>query len=296
MKDYKTNRLEFIRTCGLGMSALPAVWCEAADIPKTQKPKLRFAAASDLHFGQGKTPFKESTDNMVKWLNQEKESKGLDAVFLNGDLTHDSSPALISLRDNHLKKLKAPYYTIKGNHDFLDTNPNSATSSWQKIWGHPANHVFKQDDFAFILADTSAPRNAGTYLAVDLNWLKIQLEEHSSAAGIFVFIHIAQRKAKVDGWPAHGVHQPDEAKKGEEVMRLLESTDNVRAVFHGHNHRETGHLVSGDLRYFFDSHIGGSWGAKKGYRIVEIYDDNRMTTYQWNAEDGKILNQDTLKG
>ena len=82
MKDYKTNRLEFIRTCGLGMSALPAVWCEAADIPKTQKPKLRFAAASDLHFGQGKTPFKESTDNMVKWLNQEKESKGLDAVFL----------------------------------------------------------------------------------------------------------------------------------------------------------------------------------------------------------------------
>ena len=173
MKVYKTNRLEFIRTCGLGMSALPAVWCEAADIPKTQKPKLRFAAASDLHFGQGKTPFKESTDNMVKWLNQEKESKGWTPSHHNGDLTHDSSPACVQLEGQSLEKLKSPYYTIKGNHDFLDTNPNSATASWQKIWGHPTNHVFKQDDFAFILADThSAPRNAGTYLAADLNWLK----------------------------------------------------------------------------------------------------------------------------
>ena len=52
--------------------------------------------------------------------------------------------------------------------------------------------------------------------------------------------------------------------------------------------------ISGGMRYFFDSHIGGSWGARKGYRIVEIYDDNRMITYQWNAEDKKVANRDDL--
>ena len=295
MNLRKPNRLEFIQACGLGISALPAVWCDAAEAPARQKPKLRFAVASDLHYGQPRTPFEEATDNMVEWLNEEEASKGLDAVFLNGDLTHDSSPALKTLRDKHLTQLKAPYYTIKGNHDFLDPNPDSPTASWKKIWGHPANHVFKRDDFVFILADTSAARSAGAYLAADHDWLEKQLLEHTAAAGIFVFIHIAQRKAGVEGWPKHGVHRPEEVAKGAQVMKLLEATSNVRAVFHGHNHMETGHLVSGNRRYFFDSHVGGSWGAKKGYRVVEIYDDNRMFTYQWNAEDGKILNQDQLE-
>ena len=109
-----------------------------------------------------------------------------------------------------------------------------------------------------------------------------------------MFIHIAQRKEGVDGWPKYGVHQPEEVEKGMEVMKLLESAENVRAVFHGHNHDQSGHLISGERRYFFDSHIGGSWGAKQGYRVVEIYDDHRMITYQWNAEDGKIANQDEV--
>ena len=83
-------------------------------------------------------------------------------------------------------------------------------------------------------------------------------------------------------------------KKGEAVMKLLESTPNVRAVFHGHNHNQTGHLTSGELRYFFDSHVGGSWGATKGYRIVEVDDQHRMVTYQVNAEEGGELNRDPL--
>jgi hypothetical protein len=66
-------------------------------------------------------------------------------------------------------------------------------------------------------------------------------------------IHIQQRKHKVDGWPQHGVHDKEQIPKAEAVMELLESTPNVRVVFHGHNHNETGVYVSGDRRYFFDS-------------------------------------------
>jgi hypothetical protein len=148
----------------------------------------------------------------------------------------------------------------------------------------------------FIMADTSAPAKASTYLAVDIVWLKRQLEQHRDAAAIFVIIHIPQRAHEVDGWPKHGLHDKAEQPKGEAVMDLLEATPNVRAVFHGHNHLETGVYVSGERRYFFDSHVGGSWGAKRGYRIVEIHEDHRMVTYQINREDDVELNRHELPG
>jgi hypothetical protein len=123
-----------------------------------------------------------------------------------------------------------------------------------------------------------------------------QLETHRDAPAIFVLIHIQQRAHGVDGWPKHGVHERDERPKGEAVMKLLESTPNVRAVFHGHNHLETGVFVSGERRYFFDSHAGGRWGAKRGYRIVEIHEDHKMVTCQMNAEDDAVSNSHELAG
>ena len=109
-----------------------------------------------------------------------------------------------------------------------------------------------------------------------------------------MIIHIAQRKHNVDGWPPHGVHDPAEVPKAEAVMELLEATPNVRAVFHGHNHREMGVYISGERRYFFGSRVGGSWGAKRGYRIVEIDDEHRIVTSHINAEDDEITNTHKL--
>ncbi len=146
------------------------------------------------------------------------------------------------------------------------------------------------------MADTSAPAKSNVYLAVDIDWLKEQLELNRDAPAIFVMIHIQQRRHKVDGWPQHGVHDPDQVAKGEAVMDLLESTSNVRAVFHGHNHNETGVYISDDRRYFFDSHVGGSWGAKRGYRIVEVYDDHKMISYQIDGEAEVVLNRHELPG
>lgn len=272
----------------------PAQWVSAQEVPSGSKLRLRFAAVSDLHYGQANTPFDEMTSEMVGWIHAEKKDKGLDVLFLNGDLTNDSSPMLIQLRDKHLSKLQVPYYAIKGNHDFVDVQPGSPTESWEKIWGYPANHTVRMGDYAFIMADTSAPAKSNVYLAADLDWLRKQLEAHRDAAGIFVIIHIPQRAHKVDGWPQHGLNQKAEQPKGEAVMDLLESSPNVCAVFHGHNHLETGVYVSGERRYFFDSHVGGSWGAKRGYRIVEIYENHRMVTYQVNAEDHLELNRNEL--
>jgi len=53
-------------------------------------------------------------------------------------------------------------------------------------------------------------------------------------------------------------------------------------------------LVYGHFRYFFDSHVGGSWGALKGYRIVEVDDKHNMLTFQVDAEKKVELKRNKL--
>jgi len=65
-------RRDFLRICGLAAaasSAGPTVCAHAAEAKKAAKPLLRFAVASDIHFGQAKTPFKKTTGNLIQWLN-----------------------------------------------------------------------------------------------------------------------------------------------------------------------------------------------------------------------------------
>lgn len=290
------SRRDFIRQSSIlaAASAFPARWVRADELAKDRKLKLRFAIASDLHYGQKNTPYVKMADEMVAWINEEKQGRGLDAAFLNGDLTNDSSQALLDLRDKHLSKLELPYYCIKGNHDFIDQKSGSPTESWEALWGYPSNHSIALNGFAFVMADTSAPHHASTYLAADREWMQAEFEKYREAAAIFAIIHIPQRKHTTKGWPRHGVYAEDQIEKAEAVMDLIESTPNVRGIFHGHNHLETGMWVSGEKRYFFDSHVGGSWGAAKGYRIVEVDDQHRMVTYQVNAEQGGELNRNLL--
>ncbi|MFK7850807.1 MAG: metallophosphoesterase [Akkermansiaceae bacterium] len=274
-------------------SALPVRWVSAEDLPKNRKIKLRFAVASDLHYANDSAKMAKKAKQLVGWINKEKKENGLDALILNGDIGHDRADTLLLLRNKYLKKLKVPYYCGKGNHDYVDEKPGSPAESWEKIWGYPANHSFVLNDFAFVMADTSAPKNFRPYLPADIDFLKAAFEKHREAPAIFVMIHIAQRKEAKDGWPKFGVHG-SRSKEGEAVMELIESTPNVKAIFHGHNHDEAGVWESGDKRYMFTSHAGGWWGGPKGYRIVEIDDQHRILTYQVNAEEGGELNRNVL--
>ena len=290
------SRRSFITGAGISTAAsiLPARWANARDFNGEREIKLRFAIASDLHYGQRNTPFEEFAENMVEWINAEKKDKGLDLFFINGDITHDEAGMLIQLRDKHLKNLDLPYYCIKGNHDYVDEKPESPTESWSKVWGYSTNHTVEHKGFAFVMADTTVAAKSNVYLAADKKWLAGEFQKHAKAPAIFSFIHIQQRAHKKDGWPAHGVSAAEQVEKAEAVMGLLETTPNIRGVFHGHNHNETKMWISGERRYFFDSHVGGSWGAPRGYRIVEVDSQHEIVTYQIKGEDKKELNRNPL--
>ena len=293
-----TTRRSFLKQTSIlaAASALPARWVHAEDLPLDRKVKLRFAVASDLHYRPGGSRHPggpEAAEALVGWINKEKEDKGLDAFFVNGDVSHDRAALLPEVRDRYFSKLTMPYYCGKGNHDYVDEQPGSASESWESIWGYPANHSFKLNDFAFVIADSSATRNFRPYLPADIDFLRAAFEKHRNAPAIFVLIHIAQRKEGKEGWPQFGVHG-SRAKEAEAVMDLIESTPNVKAIFHGHNHNEAGLWTSGDKRYLFTSHTGGWWGGPRGYRILEVDDQHRMVTYQVNAEEGGELNRNAL--
>jgi Icc protein len=143
MSAIHGSRRHFLKTSAVTtLAAVLPRWVNAEDVTPGSKLKLRYAVASDLHYGQRNTPFEKMAEDLVGWINTEKDNKGLDGFFFNGDLSNDSSAALLTLRDKHLSKLKTPYYTIKGNHDFVDGLPDSPTESWEKLWGYPHSQTW----------------------------------------------------------------------------------------------------------------------------------------------------------
>lgn len=282
------NRREFLRvsTSGVACALLPYRVFASRALPSTDQIVARFAVGGDLHFGQG--DFERNSINLVDWMNRERDQRGLDMFFLNGDIVHDTTDQYFPLRERFLSKLQMPLWAVKGNHDFL-----TEKQTWNEIWDHPENHAIEKGDFTYVLADTSRGENQDStqYTAADFEWLKGTLEKHRGQKGVFIVMHIAQRREGVEDWPKFGVghSRPERAAEGEKVMQLIESTPNVVAVFHGHNHNERGQYLSGGKPYFFCSRLGHTWGNTIGYRIVEVYRDGTVKTYQYDPGNDAIL-------
>ena len=221
------------------------------------QPNIRFAVASDGHYGQDETPSEMYYNNIVKWLNRENSQRKLDFIIFNGDIIHDK-PEYLEVVKGYFDNLTSPYYTVQGNHDMV------TAAHWESTWGVKVNHSFEINNAAFILMTTS--NELGEYLCGDITWLSEQIQSHSRKKHIFVFLHISQKD-----WTKHGIDCPD-------LIDLISRTDNVSAIFHGHDHHEDDVKYHENVPFFWSGHFGGSWGQEyKGYRIVEVYNDEIIT-------------------
>lgn len=236
--------------------------------------KLRFAIASDGHYGQPGTDYKGHHENIVKWLNECHDKSPLNFVIINGDLVHDRPDLLPEVKKDYYDKLKVPFYAIPGNHDHADTK------IWQSVFGYGDNFSFEKNEIGFVLANTSDTK--GTYLCPDNNFLKQELDKFNSLKTVFVVLHI----------PPHFWLPESPFVECTDTIKLLHSYPNVKAVFHGHDHSLDSVFYTGKLPHFFDAHIGGNWGtAYKGYRIVEVDKNDKIQTYQVNASGSPLLNE-----
>lgn len=227
-----------------------------------KKVTLRFVVASDSHYGQPKTDFDGMIEKIIGQVTSFHNDNPLDFCVINGDIIHNEKP-LLPLAKKQIEKLTMPWYVTRGNHDMVSTD------YWKEVWGTPVNQDAVIKKKGIILGDTS--NEEGEYLSPDLVWLKQTLDKHQQYKQVFLFLHIPQAK-----WTANGIDTPA-------FFELIKQYPNLKAVFHGHEHDQDGVKMSNNIPFFFDSHIGGSWGTSyKGFRVVELMDDGSLVTYMMN--------------
>lgn len=242
--------------------------------PTGAKARLRFAIASDGHYGQPNTDYKKDHENIVRWLNEAHEQSPLDFVIINGDLVHDQPELLAVVKKEHYDHLKVPFYALPGNHDLADT------ALWKSVFGYEDNYSFTKNQVGFVLANTSDTK--GKYLCPDNVFLKKELDKLSALKTVFVVLHI----------PPHSWVPETPFIDCPDTISLLHSFPNVKAVFHGHDHSLDSVFYTSKLPHFFDAHIGGRWGTSyKGYRIVEVDESDKISTFQVNASRSPVLNE-----
>jgi len=243
-------------------------------LPDRKKIRLRFALASDGHFGQPKTDFGVTHATMVNWLNQEESSRGLDFSVINGDLFHDL-PELLPQVKNVWDGLKMPYYVSHGNHDKV------TEEVWKETFSYPWHHAFDKKDCGFIILNTADV--TGKYICPDLSYAEAQLKQFSGKKHLFVFMHITPFK-----WTDNGIPCP-------ELVSMFDKQANLKGIFHGHDHDQDGMKENNGKHYFFDAHLGGNWGTPYfGYRIVEVLKDGSIFTYQMNGATAVQVNNNTI--
>jgi hypothetical protein len=227
-----------------------------------RKVKLRFVVASDGHYGQPKTDYENYFTTVVSKINEEHKKKSFAFCVINGDIVHDDKKYFPAAKKS-LDTLHPKYYVSQGNHDHV------TAEEWQAIWNMPVNLDFTIKKDSFLVATTSNEK--GTYLCPDLKWLEAKLQAHSGQDNIFIFMHINPGKLT-----KHAVDCP-------ELFSLFARHKNIRAVFNGHDHDEEGIRMRYDLPFVFDAHLGGNWGTNyRGFRIVELMQDNSIVTYIMN--------------
>lgn len=228
----------------------------------SKKRGLRFAVASDGHYGEPNTTSAENFANLVQHVNEEHGRRKFDFCMINGDIVHNEkefyTPAKAAL-----DKLAMPYYVSQGNHDRVTPD------EWQSIWNMPVNHDFRIRKNGFLVGTTSDVK--GEYHCPDLDWMRSALEKHKEQEHVFIFLHI------------NPVKQTKGAVDCPELTNLLKQYRNVKAVFDGHDHDQDDVKVKDGIPFIFDGHFGGSWGVSyKGYRVVETMEDGRLVTYMMN--------------
>jgi len=244
-------------------------------LPSAKKLQLRFALASDGHYGQPETEYDLFHNEMLGWLQKEKQQRGLDFTIVNGDLFHNDASFLPKVK-SVWDKLGMPYYVSHGNHDMV------TDAVWRQTWSTPYNHSFTKGENAFVVLNTADDK--GTYICPDVAYTREQLSKYASYKNLFVIMHITPVK-----WTGAGIDCP-------EIVEMFSQQKNLRGIFHGHDHNEDDMKEKGGKHFFFDSHVAGNWGtAYRGYRIVEVMKTGEIITYQYNPAMGLKVNDNQIK-
>jgi Icc protein len=255
--------LSVLVSTGLIVSA-----CENKEVKPSE---IRFAIASDGHYGEPNTDYKRFYQELIDSLKAQHNEKLLDFVVINGDLVHGTRVDLLPEVKSYLDQLPMPYYVTRGNHDRVSLD------YWTSMWGYSTNHILYVGDTAIVLFDTS--NESGAYYCGNNQWLESELAKIPAQTPVFLFMHIPFLRS-LSG-----------ENECQDTADLITKYPQIKGVFHGHDHSlDIGVKVS-DKAVFFDGHLGSSWGVNyRGYRVVESTADSKYLSWQYNLEENRRVN------
>ena len=183
------NRRKFLKGISTAVIVLNSKSVFATDLSafENKKPVLRFAIASDIHFGQPKTAYQEMLDTALSHIKSVHSQDPFEFCVFNGDLVHDDISYIPTLKST-FDQLPFKYFVTQGNHDM------ATKEEWENGWQSPLNFDHVIGNNVLLFATTS--NKQGKYLPPDLDWLSKKFEEHRNAKNILLFIHIPLRS----GW------------------------------------------------------------------------------------------------
>ncbi|MCG8412441.1 MAG: metallophosphoesterase [Bacteroidales bacterium] len=177
------------------------------ELSVSKKGEYKFAVLSDSHYCY------HELDEAIKSINSRDD---IDFVIANGDIADHGYMKEYELFHERMKKLKKPYLTAIGNHDYR----SNGGAIYREMYGDP-NYSFRYCGDMFIIWDDvfwESNKNP------DFDWLEKQLKNTSNDDNVFVICHI----------PPYGdqFNSKSEAKYTELMNRF-----DVDLSIHGHIHR-----------------------------------------------------------
>jgi len=231
---------------------------------------ITFGVISDVHWGIDRgTRLGSTAPGLIKKIvNALNKIKDLDCVIDLGDRIEDvdREKDLESLREfsREIRKLRAPYYPLLGNHDLR----NLSVEDNESVLGTPVGFrsvVVRETKFIFLNAqDPSRNGSGGSISGEQIKKLRMELQKDRLPT--LVFVHQLLDEQDIRGniyfkeWRNGDYCFVSSRKK---VREVLETNGQVCAVFQGHAHWNRLQHISG-IPYITQGSVTESGNLPRG--------------------------------
>lgn len=271
------NRRNFIITSTLSLS-LSSAWSIS------EQTDIRFGMVTDPHFADrepaGSRYYRESLQKMQECVDFMNIS-GTEFLIELGDFKDENSPADETETLRFLETIEEVFqgynglrYHVLGNHDldsiskeqFLSRVINSGIDASQSYYSFQRGGVKCIVLDACFMSD-GEPYDHGNFDWTDANipptqlqWLRDEL--YQTQLPVIVFVHqLLSGEGSVY------------IKNAAEVRSVLEESNKVMSVFHGHHHAGDYQFINGIHYYTLKAVVEGSGYENNSYVIVNINSD-----------------------
>jgi 3',5'-cyclic AMP phosphodiesterase CpdA len=204
-------------------------------------PSWSFVQISDSHIGFHQPANEHVADTLVATVDAINGLARQPAFVMHtGDVTHLSKPAQFDDAKNILGRLKAPLFTLPGEHDVIGDAGKAYFASFGKRGPGDGWYSFDMKGTHFVaLVNVFNFETMGLLGQAQLDWLRDDLAALRRDVPLVVFGHVPLYAL----YPAWGWSTEDGAK----ALALLRRFDAV-TVLNGHIHQIATH-VDGNIRF-----------------------------------------------